>query len=170
VDAGIPQAETRGTDACARVAAIDTFWRACTRAFAHRPADNREIGSATHASEHRVRAEVCTQQLQNCAGTGAAFSHRDARLSSMPVLLQQRIQFARHTVQLLSKWREMRAGGHCGVLEVFSNSNLPPNPFVSLTCTVVPHTMASRHDRPDHFPLPRRRETGRRRDGRRLQS
>jgi hypothetical protein len=57
MDAGIPQAQARNTDERARVGSLHIFYRACTRAFEHPPANNRETGSPTRASEHRVRAK-----------------------------------------------------------------------------------------------------------------
>ena len=102
VDAGIPQAETLGTDECARGGSFHTFYRACTRAFERPQANSRESGSPNRASERRALTKTCSQPLQNRAGPGANVSFRRPRLSSMPVLLQHRLQFARHMVQLLS--------------------------------------------------------------------
>ena len=87
MDAGIPQAEARNANECARGGSLPTFYRACTRAFEHPPANNKETGSTTHTCEHRVRAKGCAQQLQNRAATGANVSFRGPRLSSMPLLL-----------------------------------------------------------------------------------
>jgi len=127
VDAGIPQAEARDEDKCALVTCILTFHRACAGAFACTTAGQGKTGSATRASEHRVRAKGCPQLRQNRAGPGAAFSSRRPRLPSMPVLLQLRLQFARHTVQLLSKGRGLRA-----LLPSNSASRLSPGPELRL--------------------------------------
>ena len=67
VDAGIPQAEACGTGGCARVAC-------------------RKSESAAHAPEDRVLSKGCGEHPYS-VGTGAVFSHRDARVPGMPVLL-----------------------------------------------------------------------------------
>jgi hypothetical protein len=102
MDAGIPQAEARETDKCARIGSVATFYRACTSAFAQHLANSRANRSATHAPENRVRAKACSRPLQNRIGTGPNFSFRGPRLPGMPVLLQHRTQLTRHKVQLLS--------------------------------------------------------------------
>jgi len=109
MDAGIPQAQARNTDECARVGSLHTFYRLCTRAFARLPARNGELGSPTRVYELRVRKKGCRQQLQNCAGVGANVSFWVACLPGMPVLLQHWIQFTRHTLHLLSQRRDERA-------------------------------------------------------------
>jgi len=49
LDAGIPQAEARGKDGCARAPVIHTFRSACTRAFARLPEESLQSGSSTRA-------------------------------------------------------------------------------------------------------------------------
>jgi hypothetical protein len=87
MDAGIPQAEARNADECARGGSLHTFYRACTRAFDRPQANNRETGSTTRACEHRGSPKASPQQLQNRAATGANVSFRGPLLSSVPVLL-----------------------------------------------------------------------------------
>src|ERR1700745_3526815 len=51
-------------------------------------------------------------------------------------------------------------------LRTIANSTV----FIDLPFHSIPPTISPPHDRPDHFPLPDRREARRRRDGRGLQS
>ena len=85
------------------------FGAACTRALAQIPDQNRQFGPPTRACEHRDCAKAPPQQLQNRARPSANISFWSPRFPGMPVLLQHRLQFARHTVQLLSKGRETRS-------------------------------------------------------------
>ena len=109
LDAGISQAEALGTDECARVSDIRVFCRACTRTFTRLPAKDGKNRPPTRTREDRFCAKSSTQHPQNCAGPGAHVSIWVSRFPGMPVLLQHRLQFTRNTVQLLSRWKKMRA-------------------------------------------------------------
>jgi|SRR6516225_6500921 hypothetical protein len=83
-----------------------TFDRECTRGIV---AKDAQPGPANQLSQHKVFESGGSQQPQNRVRAGAALSSRSPRLPGVPVLLQFRLQFARNTVQLLSRGREMRA-------------------------------------------------------------
>src|SRR5215469_4573169 len=79
-------------------------------------------------------------QLARTFSSGSS-PHGFARIAITPATVRPA-----HGAAIVEEERD-EGGGHCGVSEFFPISNLPPSLFVSLTCTVPPHTMAARHDR-----------------------
>jgi len=100
----------RAIQSCTHCQMVNSLGRASRFLFPIRFPRGGAEGERAGARER----EGCRRRIQSCVGTDANLPFWAPCLSGLPILLQHRVQLARHRVQLLSKGREMRAaGGWC---------------------------------------------------------